>query len=186
MSERYRRLVMEMVRPALSVFLQAFTTKPRNLLYYLVNKSRIEQRDDGDVGTKTDTEGKWRDSVRLAVTKNCFLVQNIVNRFNKCEGNSRSARDARTMALSELAVGFSYRTVVRVCYMSAHICSIISQLTNTFSQPLTLRGHCHFDYQMLANVKIARYLNTCISQREIMRPHMVLGDQHSTFHTLAK
>lgn len=87
--------------------LQAFTTKPVDLLYHLANHSKILQRKEGE-----DRQKQWRDNVRQTVMKNCFVVKNIVDRFNKCEGNSRAARDARCMALSELACGMPYNMIV--------------------------------------------------------------------------
>lgn len=62
----------------------------------------------------SNTKAKWVDEVYECVTKRCFLVQNIVARFNSIKGNSREARNARMQALSELSAGFSYDTIVRV------------------------------------------------------------------------
>lgn len=146
MSARYRRLIMEMVTPALDVFLKSFTNKPRDLLYYLANKSKIEQT-DVEGRTKDDNRQNWRDSVRLAITKNCFVVRTIVDRFNSAEGNDKAAHNTRIMALSELVVGFSYETVVCVCHLCLFVChTFLFRVCDTHIHPPTRRNRYHSVY----------------------------------------
>ena len=103
---------MFFVYTVITTVLQAFTTKTRNLLFYLVNHGKFLQKDGRFRRSTTNEIQAWRDEVHKSVMMNCFLVDNIVKKFNNCKGNSRSARDARIMALSELACGFSYKTIL--------------------------------------------------------------------------
>ena len=92
--------------------LHAFTTKPDGMLNYLSNHVGLVNKRSKK---KYNTKAKWVDELKEAITKRCFLVQNIVSRFNSIKGNGRKARDSRMKALSELSTGFSYETIVRVC-----------------------------------------------------------------------
>ena len=66
---------------------------------------------------KRKNRRKWVDEVYELVSKNCFLVKNLVKQFNQVQGNGRASRDERIRILSSLADGFSYNTVVslRMC-----------------------------------------------------------------------
>ena len=73
-----------------------------------------------DKRSKTN-KTRWVDEVRESITKKCFVVENIVARFNSIQVNERKALALLMKTLSELSVGFSYDTIVRVCFYVYHV-----------------------------------------------------------------
>ena len=61
--------------------LNTFTTKPTGLMNYLVNHIELEKQRNRAL-IKLQTRSKWVDEAYQTVSKKCFVVRDIIKRFN--------------------------------------------------------------------------------------------------------
>ena len=125
---------------------------------YLANHIELGKKRNRRL-TKFQTRRKWIDEVYQTVSKKCFVVQDIIKRFNSIKGNSKVSRNDRIKTLSQLSVGFSYDTIVRspVVLSKFRVCSFLLLLDST----TYCSYHFLFDCLMWDRTRTELYQRTC-------------------------